>query len=281
MIPEAGGRFINELDQQRKRRVVFIGNAVRDNFYGEGENPVGREIYLNEIPFTIIGVMKKKMQTSSYNGMDANRCVIPASTYTAMYNWPYPGNAVFRATKPEYTERATEGFRKFLAAKYRCHPEDDAIIRDWNTVEAAEEQGKVLRGIQIFMGVIGGLTLIIAGIGVANIMYVTVKERTREIGIKMAVGARPGVIIAQFVMEALLTVGIGGALGVGLGKGMIWVIRNLPIEHMVMDFIGRPVFSALLALVCSTILTFIGLLTGVFPARKASVVDPVDALRYE
>ena len=151
----------------------------------------------------------------------------------------------------------------------------------WDTIELQKEFVMVFRGIQIFMGIIGGLTLIIAGIGVANIMYVTVKERTREIGIKMAVGARPGYIIGQFVIEALLTVSVGGALGIGLGLGMIETFKALPIEHEIMEFLGKPVFSALLALICSTVLTFIGLISGVFPANRASKVDPVEALRYE
>ncbi|MBW7996583.1 MAG: FtsX-like permease family protein [Candidatus Glassbacteria bacterium] len=281
MVPEAGGRFINDMDLARKRRVIFIGNAVRDKFFGEGSNPVGRQITVMDIPFTVIGVMKKKMQTSSYSGMDKDRCSIPASTYKTMFNQNYPNNAVFRPADRSRSEEAQDAFRKFLASRYKCDPEDESIANFWDTIESVEIQGKILRGIQIFMGIIGGLTLIIAGIGVANIMYVTVKERTREIGIKMAVGARPVYIISQFVLEALLTVGIGGALGIALGKGMIFVTWNLPIEHEVMNFIGRPVFSALLALISSVILTFIGLLTGVFPARKASLVDPVEALRYE
>ena len=281
MVPEPGGRFLDDLDEQRKRRMVFIGNVARDKLFGEEVDPVGRELMIGDVPFTVVGVMTKKMQSSSYGGMDEDLLAIPASTFRTMFNSTYPNNAVYRAVSPKYTEPAKESFRAFLASRYKCHPEDEAIVRFWDTVEMQEEQAKVLRGIQIFLGVIGGLTLIIAGIGVANIMYVTVKERTREIGIKMAVGARPGVIISQFVLEALLTVGIGGALGIGLGKGMIWVVWHLPIQHEVMNFIGRPVFSAILALVCSTILTFIGLLTGVFPARKASVIDPVDALRYE
>ncbi|MFC1544849.1 ABC transporter permease [Gemmatimonadota bacterium] len=281
MIPEPGGRFINDLDLRNKRRVIFIGNAIRDKFFGEGSNPVGRQVTVSGIPFTVIGVMKKKMQTNSYSGMDEDRCSVPASTYSTWVNQKYPNNAIFKATDRSRSEEAQDAFRKFLASRYKCDPEDESVANFWDTVESVDIQGKILRGIQIFMGIIGGLTLIIAGIGVANIMYVTVKERTREIGIKMAVGAKPGYIIAQFVLEALLTVGIGGALGIALGKGMIWVTWNLPIEHEVMDFIGRPVFSAILALVCSTILTFIGLLTGVFPARKASLVDPVEALRYE
>ncbi len=281
MVPEAGGRFINEMDLKRKRRVIFIGNAVRDKFFGSGVNPVGRQIKVSDIPFTVIGVMKKKMQTNSYSGMDENRCSIPASTYSTMFNQKYPNNAVFRPVDRKRSEQAQDAFRKFLASRYKCDPGDDSIANFWDTIKSVETQGKILRGIQIFMGIIGGLTLIIAGIGVANIMYVTVKERTREIGIKMAVGARPVYIISQFVLEALLTVGIGGALGIALGKGMIAIVWALPIENEVMNFIGRPVYSPLLALISSTILTFIGLLTGVFPARKASMVDPVEALRYE
>ncbi len=281
MIPEAGGRFLNDMDLKHKRRVIFIGNVVRDKFFGEGSNPVGRQIKVNDIPFMVIGVMKKKMQSSSYSGMDQDRCSIPSSTFSTMFYQTYPDNAVFKPTDRKRSKQAQNAFRNFLASRYKCDPKDESIANFWDTIEMVEMQSKILRGIQIFMGIIGGLTLIIAGIGVANIMYVTVRERTREIGIKMAVGARPVYIITQFVLEALLTVGIGGALGIALGKGMIFAIWNLPIEHEVMNFIGRPVFSAILALISSTILTFIGLLTGVFPARKASMVDPVEALRYE
>ena len=213
--------------------------------------------------------------------MDEERCCIPFPTYCTLFNQTYPSNAVFRPKTPAQAESAISQFRQYLNSKYRCHPDDESIIRCWDTVESNREQDKITRGIQIFMGLIGGLTLIIAGVGVANIMYVTVKERTREIGIKMAVGAKPRWIIAQFVLEALLTVGLGGLLGVMIGKAMVLGIWHLPIESEVMDFIGKPVFSGILALICSVILTFIGLLTGIFPARKASAVDPVDALRYE
>ena len=140
---------------------------------------------------------------------------------------------------------------------------------------------KIFLGIEIFMGIIGGLTLLVAGIGVANIMYVIVKERTREIGIKIAVGARPAVIISQFVLESLLTVAIGGFIGMALAVGLVNAVSLLPIENMVMDLVGHPVFSRLLALICVSFLGLLGLLAGVFPARRASTVDPVEALRYE
>ena len=283
MIPEAGGRFINELDMKYKRRVIFIGTVVRDKLFGEGVNPVGETILINEIPFTVIGVMKKKIQTNSYSGMDWDLSEIPATTFRTMYNRKYINNAVFttRVKDEAHSKAAIKEFRRVLAAKYRFDPDDEDTIRPWDTIQSQRLNSQVLRGIQIFMGIIGALTLIIAGIGVANIMYVTVKERTREIGIKMAVGAKPSLIIGQFVIEGLLTVSLGGALGILLGLGMIEAIKNLPFEHQAMEFVGKPVFSAMLALICSTILTFIGLLSGIFPANRASKVDPVEALRYE
>ena len=280
-IPEPGGRFINRLDEENKKRVIFLGNKIRDKLFGEGTNPVGKRVLLNEIPFTVIGVMAKKIQMSAYMGMDEDCALIPASAYRMMFSQKYLSNVVFAPRTPEESKAAQKGFRKVMAARYRFDPEDEDTFWMWDTIEMQKEFGMVFRGIQIFMGIIGGLTLVIAGIGVANIMYVTVKERTREIGIKMAVGARPGYIIGQFVIEALLTVSVGGALGIGLGLSMIETFKALPIEHEIMEFLGKPVFSALLALICSTVLTFIGLISGVFPANRASKVDPVEALRYE
>ena len=281
-FPEPGGRFINQFDEERKRRVIFLGNNVRDNLFGEGVNPVGSTVLFNNIPFTVIGVMKKKLgMGSSGEGQDSDLTVIPASTFKVMFNRIYLNVVMFSPRSPHESKAATKGFFRTMAAKYRFDPEDEATFGSFDTIESSGIFLRMVRGVQIFLGIVGGLTLIIAGIGVANIMYVTVRERTREIGIKMAVGARPGYIIGQFVAEALLTSVVGGALGVGLGFSMIEGFKALPIEHEVMNLIGKPVFSSLLALICSTILTFIGLLSGVFPANRASKVDPVEALRYE
>ncbi len=206
---------------------------------------------------------------------------IPASTFRALWAGNRMDNIVMAPRTDEDAKAAEQGFIRAMAAKYRFDPTDDKCFWLLNSVEIGQNTKMVTRGIQIFIGIIGALTLLIAGIGVANIMYVAVKERTREIGIKMAVGARPGYIISQFVAESLLTVGIGGVLGVGLALGLVEIIKNLPLQEEVMQFIGKPVFSSLLALICTTFLGLIGLMAGIFPARRASSVDPVEALRYE
>ena len=281
VIPESGGRFINAIDLERRRRVIVLGNELRDDLFGEEVEAVGKTLMVNDIPFTVVGVMKKKMQTSCYSGYDKSDAFIPSTTYKMMFSPGSVRNVVFRPRSVAEAPAAKKGFYRVMSSMYRFHPEDKETFWVWDTIEMGAVSAKVFTGIEIFLGIIGALTLLVAGIGVANIMYVIVKERTREIGIKIAVGARPAVIISQFVLESLLTVAIGGALGMGLAAAMVRGINLIPIQYEVMEFLTRPVFSALLALLCTTLLGIIGLLSGVFPARRASTVDPVDALRYE
>ncbi|MBN1292709.1 MAG: ABC transporter permease [Candidatus Latescibacteria bacterium] len=283
LIPERGGRFLNTLDEERRRRVIFIGNEIRNTLFGEESNPVGKTIWVNGSPFTVIGVMEKKFQTSMYSGSDAQASFIPASTFRTLFNRTYVNIVLLAPESKENSKDAQEAFRSLIAARHRFHPDDKELFHNWDTFETQEMQDKIFRGLQLFLGIIGGLTLLIAGLGVANIMYVTVKERTREIGIKMAVGAHPLLIIMQFLLEALFTVSIGGALGVAMSMGLMALFDLVPLPETFINVMGRPepVFSGLIALVCVTILNFVGLMAGIFPARRASLVDPVDALRYE
>lgn len=283
LIPENGGRFINRLDEERKRRVIFIGDEIRDELFGEGENPVGETIWLNGNPFTVIGVGKHKFQMSMYSGSDAQASFIPSSTFRTMFNRLYVNNIIFEPLSEEDSIASQTSLRELIASRHGFNPEDEELLNYWDTYESQEMVEKIFRGLEIFFGIIGSLSLFIAGIGVANIMYVTVKERTREIGIKMAVGAHPTLIVLQFLIEALLTVSIGGVLGVLMALGMIELFSYIPLPESFVSALGRPVpvFSKMIALVCVTVLNFIGLLAGIFPSRRASLVDPVEALRYE
>jgi putative ABC transport system permease protein len=283
LYPEPGGRFINTLDEEGKRRTIFVGDEVRDILFGKGVNAVGKTILLNNIPFSVVGVMRHKFQTSMYSGSDAGACFIPASSFRTLFNRQYVNVALLAPDTQEDSKAVQESFRSFIATRHGFHPDDKAIFQNWDTFESLAETRKIFRGLQVFFGIVGGLTLLIAGIGVANIMYVTVKERTREIGIKMAVGAHPGLIVAQFLMEAIVTVSIGGVLGTLMAMGLIRLFAFVPLPESFVAVTGRPepVFSAMIALICATILNIIGLFAGLFPARRASIVDPVDALRHE
>ncbi|MFC1608002.1 ABC transporter permease [Candidatus Latescibacterota bacterium] len=281
--PEKGGRFINKIDEEHRRRVIFLGNEVRDALFGENESSVGETVWVNGNPFTVIGVLERKVQTSCYSGNDSGACFIPASTFRTMFNRSYVNVVVMEPQSKEVSKTAQKDFLKLLASHHGFHPDDDALVNFWDTYDTQDLQDMIFRGLQGFLGVIGGLTLLIAGMGVANIMYVTIKERTREIGIKMAVGAHPVLIVMQFLIEAFITVSIGGALGVGMALGLIDLFGFVPIPEKFVAVVGRPepIFSALIALVCVSVLNVVGLLSGIFPARRASLIDPVDALRYE
>jgi len=281
IIPEPGGRFINDIDLNNRRRVIVLGDRVRDKLFPNKEQAVGKTILVNDIPFTVIGVMAKKLQIGCYFGNDEGATFVPASTLRMMTGSKHLETIIFLPRTPEETGRAKDGLYRTMAAKYRFDPKDKNTYSMWDTYETGNITGKVTRGIQVFVGFIGGLTLLIGGIGVANIMYVVIKERTREIGIKMAVGAKPRYIIGQFVAESLLTVGIGGILGMGLASGLVEVIGMIPVKEELRMLLGRPEFSALVALVCTTTIGFIGLMAGIFPAQRASNIDPVEALRYE
>lgn len=280
-FPAPGGRFINETDIKERRRVVFLGGEIANELCGY-ENPVGEVVLLDGLPFTVIGTMPKKLQTSMNNGPDDRRAIIPFTTFRSLYGYRYVGEILVHTRNPNVSKRVTQDIKEILGRKYQFDPTDERAIFIWDMVEMEKISSKVFTGLNIFLGVIGGMTLIIAGIGVANIMYVVAKERTREIGIKRAVGAKQRHIIFQFVFESLLIAVIGGSVGLLISLGIVKLLWMVPLsDEGAMQFLGRPMLSTAVIVTSITILTLIGLLAGLFPARKAANVDPVEALRYE
>lgn len=280
MFPAAGGRFLNEKDLVEKKRVVFLGEEIAGELFGK-EDPVGKILKLDGLPFTVIGVMPKKMQTSMNNGPDTRRAIIPFSTFESIYGYRYLNELIVKPARPEDNEIVIKEVRRILGRKYKFDPTDERALPMWDFIEGEKITGKIFLGINIFLAVIGTMTLIIAGVGVANIMYVVAKERTQEIGIKRAVGAKKIHIIFQFIFESLLIAFSGGMLGILFSLGLIKLIWMIPTGDGGAAFLARPLLSTSVVITAVLVLTIIGLLAGLFPARKAANVDPVEALRYE
>jgi len=279
-FPQDGGRFINDLDIREHRRVAFLGNDIKDKLLGKTP-AVGQTIRIMDVPFTVIGVLRPKLQLSAYYGVDKSIIFIPASTFQNLFGWRYVSGILYRPGIPAAAQRTRATIKTFLAARHGYDPNDSRV---WNIYDSAESI-KIINdagiGVRVFMFLIGALTLIVAGMGVANIMFVLVQDSTRQIGIKMAVGAKPVHILKQYLLEGLALVLVGGVLGLAFSWIVLFLIRQIPTDQEGLAYLGRPVLSIATALMTSSILTLIALAAGFFPARRAASVDPVEALRYE
>ena len=278
--PARGGRFLNQRDLEERRRVLFLGDEIAVQLFGD-DDPVGRTVRLDGLPFTVVGVMREKFQSSMSNGPDAERAIIPASTFRALYGREYVNHLIVRPRSVLEGPRVKAGIYETLGRRYRFDPADERALPMWDFIENEKEGRQIFLGIQIFLGLVGAFTLLVAGVGVANIMYVLVRERTREIGLKLAVGARRRHVIGQFVFEAVMITLLGGAVGLALAAGVVVGVDAIPTESMAMQYIMNPELSWPIALTAVAILVGIGLAAGILPARKAAALDPVESLRYE
>lgn len=276
---QKGGRFIDRVDFNVKRRVVFLGSKVAEELFGK-EEPVGKMVMINNVPFSVIGVLIKKMQDSSYHGPDEDYAVIPASTFVMLFGDPYFDDIIYTLKSNIDSKAVQNDLFRVMGAKYRFDPKDSHTLWFWDLIEQAETSRKVFLGINIFMWFIGGMTLVIAGVGVANIMYVAIRERTREIGTKMALGAQKKIIILQFMTEAMFISLSGGLVGIIVSMIVTRLFWLLPMKGA-LEFLGRPLINWPVAIATVTTLSVIGFLAGFFPARKAASINPVEALRYE
>jgi putative ABC transport system permease protein len=278
--PQPGGRFLNALDVVQKRRVVFLGEELAHDLFGT-EDVVGKTLQINQSVFLVVGVAQKKIQMGMYNGPDKNQPSIPSSTFKSMYTDAKIDDLVYRPVSLEVADVAKAQVYRVMGAKYHFDPEDTRTLGMWDTREGQRITDNIGLGIQMFLGIIGALTLFVGGMGVANIMYAVVKERTREIGVKMALGAKERQVMMPFVFEALLMTVLGGILGTMVSLGLIAIIGALPLKGEAFDFMGRPTFSPAIAVATATVLGTIGALAGYFPARRAASVNPAVSLRYE
>jgi putative ABC transport system permease protein len=273
MIPAVGGRFINQLDVAQRRRVVFVGDQLADDLLGTQE-AVGETVMIHGSPFLVVGVLVPKEQDSSYSGRDHSKMIVPESTFRALTGDKYMNNFIYKAPTPDLNETLNDQVRAALSKRLRFHPDDDQAVQLWDTTEMFVFMDAFMLGFQVFLGIMGVLTLVVGGIGVSNIMNVVVEERTREIGIKMALGARARSILAQFMLETMVLTAIGGAIGLAISFG---ICSAYPID--LEEYMGLPTLSPGLAVLTATVLGFVGFLAGFFPAREASRLDPVIAMK--
>jgi putative ABC transport system permease protein len=280
LIPQPGGRFLNERDIAEKRRVAFLGDHLATELFGKTD-VVGQTVLINQSPFVVIGVMQKKIMMGMYSGPDSGQAAIPATSFKAIYTDQTPQNLVYKPRNMAEADLAKSEIYRVLGEKDHFDPDDEPAIGIWDTRENQKITGNIALGIQMFLGIIGTLTLFVGGMGVANIMYAVVKERTREIGVKMALGAKVRQVMAPFVLEALLMTSLGGLLGTATSLALMAGIAALPLQGEAFEFLGRPTFSPAIAFATSLVLGTVGTLSGYFPARRAAAVNPAVSLRYE
>ncbi|MHC4091838.1 MAG: ABC transporter permease [Planctomycetota bacterium] len=275
VYPQPGGRFINQEDIDHRRRVIFLGDMVRSELFGKAD-PVGRRVMVNQTPFTVIGCLRSKQQSSTYGARDEWQVFVPATTFVTIFGQEEPDLFIYRSAHPSVHELATRKVYAVLGRRYQFDPGDEAALERWDMAEMNRFWFYFFLALDVLMGVGGAFTMLVGGIGVANIMYIAVRERTPEIGLKMAVGAKPRVILAQYLIQAMLLTLLGGLLGFVISWAVTVAVSYAPFtEHL-----GVPTIAPWTAVLTVVLLGVVGVLAGVFPARRAANMDPVQALGY-
>ncbi|MBX7223986.1 MAG: ABC transporter permease [Blastocatellia bacterium] len=281
-IAVAQGRYPNEDDEREGRRVALIGPEVQKQLFGNRE-VLGKTIHIRGIAYTVVGTMKNKDQDSSYDGQDVSKIFVPFSTVMRDFpeappSTPHDIDRLLAVPKGvQNHDRCKAQVRAALGRIHGFDPRDEEAASIWDTVEEAKAFRTMTDGMKYFLGGVGITTLLLGGLGVMNVMLVAVRERTREIGVRKAVGATSTAILSQFFIEALIIVFLSGGIGLGLAYGICGLVNLLPMPQFFAGLLATPE-TGLLAF---ALLGTIAVLSALYPARKAASIDPIEALRFE
>lgn len=272
-VSVADGEMFDEADIKSAAKVCLLGKTVVDNLFPDGSNPIGRVVRFNKIPLTVVGVLESKGTNSM--GMDQDDVVL--APYTTVMKRvlavDYLQSIFCSALSEEMTDQATDEITSILRSRHKLKDDADDDFDIRSQQELSEMMNSTSDMMTVLLACIAGISLLVGGIGIMNIMYVSVTERTREIGLRMSIGARGIDILSQFLIEAIIISVTGGTIGVIIGCMASWLVNV--IAHW-------PVYIQLYSVILSfAVCSLTGMFFGWYPAKKAADLDPIEAIRYE
>jgi putative ABC transport system permease protein len=278
----AEGRLLNEADFHEARRVCLLGDDVKKQLFSD-RRAVGQQVRIGGIPFLVVGELAHKDQNSSYNDLDGRKVLLPYTTMARHFPLPRAesptevNNLIVVPRSADVHEDAVRQVKRVLGRRHGFAPTDEGALWMWDTVEDARLVSSIFHAMQLFLGFIAVVTLSLGGVGVMNIMLVSVAERTREIGLKKALGATRRRILREFFLESLALSVTSGVAGLLFAFAVSALVKRMPLPAF---FAGFPI-TRLTASIAFGTLVLVGVGSAIYPARRAAALSPVEALRYE
>ncbi|TXM10158.1 ABC transporter permease [Vibrio parahaemolyticus] len=296
LVPMAGGRWLNPLDQKETRKVVVLGYELAADLFNPNEdfswfatvtlqlNPVGKKVKIGNEEFTVVGVLEKNSAQIELGDLINYSSFVPLATWKRFHVNGEIGGINVQPQADVDREALAKTIRQVIARKHGASVSDEQVVQVDDMFLKQKSMQQFLIGLQSFLGIIGFVTLAVAGVGIANVMYATVKRSTRDIGVRMAVGATPTAIRMHYLVQSLLTMMMGGALGLAVTYALVSAISSIPLEgNALYEQLGKPVPELSWVVVAIVILTLviIGVASAWLPANRAAKVSPLEALQSE
>ncbi|EKA7374202.1 ABC transporter permease [Vibrio parahaemolyticus] len=296
LVPMAGGRWLNPLDQKETRKVVVLGYELAADLFNPNEdfswfatvtlqlNPVGKKVKIGNEEFTVVGVLEKNSAQIELGDLINYSSFVPLATWKRFHVNGEIGGINVQPQADVDREALAKTIRQLIARKHGASVSDEQVVQVDDMFLKQKSMQQFLIGLQSFLGIIGFVTLAVAGVGIANVMYATVKRSTRDIGVRMAVGATPTAIRMHYLVQSLLTMMMGGALGLAVTYALVSAISSIPLEgNAFYEQLGKPVPELSWVVVAIVILTLviIGVASAWLPANRAAKVSPLEALQSE